>query len=372
MKKQCPMCAEYVEDTDIVCKYCGYDFNTQNTETESNNEVPVEETTTPLVLKASIVAGILGFLLFVGFIINILASIDTITDIEAPKEEITKEVQSNSKLLEEGKKSFDNGDYDTAAEKFDLIIKGNNLDKKAEANYYMGSIYKSRGLYEPAQNSFKKAYELNPNYNEAKFELMLMNMDNNDYESAGEMFVELLNNGFLKKDQVAKYFGDIVQRTSIIDDCVTDECKTISTKVLSVDPYNQYALQLLMYYYNNKGDEKAYFEYKDKYLTNVKYDKYEAINLFRGYLKLEYYTKALAVLDLLEKHGHDRADLERARAQVKYMREQYKQEKSGKTNTQTTTPQNNTSNANTEDEYDPYANIQVKSEGVRYVDRNAW
>lgn len=310
MNKQCPMCGEYIEETDIICKYCGYDTTTV-----------VEKTNYGPLIKFIILLTVFIALCIVAY--NVY-KVDSHSPVISTQEETKKEVVGNDSLFSSGLKAYNNNDYDTAAEKFDGILNSNDSNRKSEANYYMGMIYKSRDLIDSAQKSFKKALELDPNYAEPQKELMTIALNENDLETAYGFYSTLLDKKILSNKEIVEIFNTLAEGGICYD---TDDCPKLSQKILAIDKTNRYAITILLNEYKDKGDQKLYAEYLNKYLRNIEYSQSGAIELYNIYYNSEYYTKALEVLDMLEQHGYNSYQIERAREHVKQKREEYKEGK---------------------------------------------
>ena len=228
------------------------------------------------------------------------------------KEEIIKDT---SNFLQEGIEAYKNGDVDLAAEKFNEVL------NEPEANYYMALIYKKRNLIQPAIDKLKKAIELNPNYIEAKKEYMFINLDNGNGEEARKYFDELFAKNQLTKEEILKIFNAVADEY-----CQDDTCIQMAHKVITVDSRNETALAILLRDAINRGDEKAQIFVLEKILAK-EYD-YEIANQLLGlYVKNQYYTKGLKLLDTIEVHGYNSYEIERARNALQQMKEEYLENK---------------------------------------------
>ena len=236
--------------------------------------------------------------------------------VKTVKQEVVKDTSGS---LKEGIDAYNAGNIDLAAEKFDEVINGNG--NKSEAHYYMGMIYKSRDLDNSAKASFQKAINLNPEYLEPKKELMKIALTENDYSTAFELFNSLIDKNVLSKLETIEAYNSFVDKGLCYD---SDEGIKLSQKILKLDKNNKYALGILLNHYKDNADQKKYAEYLERYVRNVEYSRYAAVELYNIYYNSEYYTKALGVLDLLEQHGYNSYEIERAREHVKQKRDEYK------------------------------------------------
>lgn len=228
------------------------------------------------------------------------------------KEEIIKDT---SNFLQEGVEAYKNGEIDLAAEKFNEVL------NEPEANYYMALIYKKRNLIQPAIDKLKKAIELNPNYIAAKKEYMFINLDNGDGGEARKYFDELFAKNQLTKEEILKIFNVIANEYYEDETCIQ-----MAHKVITVDSRNETALAILLRDAINRGDEKAQIFVLEKLLAK-EYDYTIANRLLGLYVKNQYFTKGLKLLDTIEAHGYNSYEIERARNALQQMKEEYLENK---------------------------------------------
>lgn len=228
------------------------------------------------------------------------------------KEEIIKDT-SNS--LQEGIDAYNSGDLDLAAEKFDEVM------DKAEANYYMALIYKKRDQIEPALEKLKKAIQLDENYIPAKKEYMFMLIDLNDLEEAKPYYDELYSKNQFNKEEILKIF-----KATVDEYCNEPRCIDMASKVITIEPKNETALAILLNDAVDRGDQKAQINVLEKLLAK-EYDYDIANRLFGLYLKNQYFTKALKLLDTIEAHGYNSYQIDRARESVERMKAEYLESK---------------------------------------------
>ena len=123
------------------------------------------------------------------------------------------------------------------------------------------------------------------------------------------------------KDAIKEAYNSFVEQGLCYE---SDEGVKLSQKILNLDKNNKHALGVLLNHYKDNADQKKYAEYLDRYIRNVEYSRYGAVELYNIYYNSQYYTKALGVLDLLEQHGYNSYEIEQAREHVKQKRDEYR------------------------------------------------
>jgi len=369
INKQCPMCGEYINVNAEVCEYCGYTF--ENEVAENQEKVVEKENKDDLYCKfkksslgSKVFFTIIGTILF-GFalymigltIMAIFFSSTLQVDIPQNKEVVKERVLDNDELLKEGINSFNNNDLDNAAEYFDKILKSGNNTNKAEAHLYMGKILMKRNLADKAIEEYEIALSLNEHYLEPKIAMMEYYMkENRCDDKVRELYKSMKSN--ISNKLLESLFECL---TKYPDFAYTsgDEYKEMAERVYKANGNNMNALRVLRDYYHDKRDTKNELIYAEKILKK-QYDADEALRILNLYYQMEYYTKALEILDTMEQHGYNAEQVLRTRYYIQNKREMYKSRNNTQTNNEAT------------EENDPYAKIQPKYERVKYVDENAW
>ena len=150
---------------------------------------------------------------------------------------------------------------------------------------------------------------------------MKIALTENDYNTAFELFNSLIDKNVLSKLETVEAYNSFVEQGLCYE---SDAGVKLSQKILTYDKNNKYALGILLNYYKDNADQKKYAEYLEKYIRNVEYNRYSAVELYNIYYNSQYYTKALGVLDLLEQHGYNSYEIQQAREHVKQKRDEYK------------------------------------------------
>ena len=134
-------------------------------------------------------------------------------------------------------------------------------------------------------------------------------------------FDELFAKNQLNKEEILKIFNTIANEY-----CEDETCIQMAHKVITVDSKNETALAILLRDGINRGDEKAQIFVLEKLLAK-EYDYAIANRLLGLYVKNQYFTKGLKLLDTIEAHGYNSYEIERARNTLQQMKEEYLENK---------------------------------------------
>lgn len=320
--KQCPSCGEYIPVEAEVCEYCGENFTPvkqseteqvqdepvkaeAEVETESNteSETEVEEQSVDeknedekspknykliIFIISAIVIGLIGTL---GILYAVHSGIDTSFNVnksnKAKIPKILKSGKTSNAEINKAKDLYKNKELEKAAEIFQAEIDKND---NAVANYYMGEIYNDQGFSKIAIGYYKKANSNKKDFFEPKKRLAEVYSNRSEYEDAlsfGESALKLKPNDI----EMLKIMAGIYDSTDNSD-------KLLATykKIVKLDPKDSDANHYLGGYYYRQENYKEASVYinnllKAEYNTNVAYA------LVNCYFKMEYYTKAIEVLN---------------------------------------------------------------------------
>ncbi len=318
--KQCPYCGEYIPVETEICEYCGEHLTPayqseieQSQEVSGNNETEVAtETKTEneteeqsfvdkyldekspknykliIFIVSAVVIGLIGTL---GILYAVHSSIDTSFNVNKSNKAKIPKILKSGKIsnaeINKAKDLYKNKELDKAAELFQAEIDKND---NAVANYYMGEIYKDQGFSKIAIGYYKKANNNKKDFFEPNKRLAEVYSNRSEYEEAlsyGESALKLKPNDI----EMLKIMAGIYESTDNSD-------KLLATykKIVKLDPKDSDANHYLGAYYYRQENYKESSVYinnllKAEYNTNVAYA------LVNCYFKMEYYTKAIEVLN---------------------------------------------------------------------------
>jgi len=345
--KQCPICGEYIPIEAQECEYCGEKFVQEDTIPQE--ELPKDETSpedsadsdnendetdietysgsNPLKVKW-IVAFIVALIVFVGLILFGLAKIHDGIDLSfgslssksIHKPSIPKSISvshKSNKNIDKARELYKNKNTDAAAELFQAEVDSNN---NPVANYYMGEIYNDQGYRKIAISYYKAADAAKKDFYEPKKRLaqIYWDIDENDLamnyaQSAYKIKqkdIELLN-------LLASMYKYTEDENKLID---------IYRKILKIQPKNYDANYYLANYYYKKNDYKT----AAVHLANILSDNYNtdiAYGLVMCYVKVEYYTNAIEILNkIIANDPYEYYSATNLKNRVKELREGYKRE----------------------------------------------
>jgi hypothetical protein len=217
-----------------------------------------------------------------------------------------------------------------------------------------------RNLEAQAVQSYEQAVAMRGDYIEPKKALLTYYIDkNNCDDDTLQLYMSI--KGSVDKSIPEKIFNCKTDGYNMYYLSNKDEYKELAEEAYKANNANKSALELLMYYYDNKKDFKAELPYAEA-LLKQEYKAELANRILNMYYQMEYYTKALEILNVMEQHGSNAYQIERTRAFLQSKKEEYKNRNNPKPQAQT----------QTEEENDPYAKVQPKYERIKYVDEDAW
>ena len=122
------------------------------------------------------------------------------------------------------------------------------ITKKNDDVYFeLGSNYISQGMIEKAEEMYKKAIEINPNYFKAYFELGLIYYKQNKIEKAEEMYkkaIEINPNYVLAYSRLGRNY---------ISQGMIEKAEDMIKKSIEIDPNHDFSYQQLRRIYNRQG-----------------------------------------------------------------------------------------------------------------------
>lgn len=313
---QCPVCGEYIPADAIFCEYCGEKIAQEESVPENKpNEDYVPETNNKV---KYIVIAVLIFALAAGlaiFLFHKFSKFNNSFQIYADKPTTKEQPLDNSKSeLEEGKLLLKEQKYEKAAEIFQKAI---DKDNDPTAYYYMGEVYNEQGFSDMAIENYKKAVNNKKNFFEPLLKLALLYYEKGNTTLAleyGESAFKIKQNNKELLTMLAKTYEDMGN---------SDKAMQLYKKLVAVDPKNYDANYYIV---DNLLDNNKYKEaipYLQNMLKNG-YDYDASIGLAVCYIRTEYYTKAIEVLDtVLSKNPYDN-DAYRLKAMAINMRDDYK------------------------------------------------
>ena len=308
--KQCPSCGEYIPINAIKCDFCNEEL-VQNDECTEKEDVFVQESVqesienneqlskieeyandqkrnkirTILVIVISTIIGLFGTL---AILYKIHSSIDVSFNVDKTKKpSVVKDTVRSNSNIEKAKKLYNEKDIDNAAMLFQEEIDNNN---NPVALYYMGEIYKDQDFTKIAIEYYKQSIENKANFFEPNKRLAEVYLSRREYFDAqiyGEKALEIKS----KDLELLKTMVQIYDANSEVD-------KLIATYVdiVELEPENIIANGFLALYNYRKEDYKTAAVYIAN-LLDIKYDTDIAYALVNCYVKIEYYTKAIEVLN---------------------------------------------------------------------------
>lgn len=308
--KQCPICGEYIPVYATKCEFCNEEL-VQNEEcaekddtfekasvqdlSENNEQLSrIEEYASEqksnkiraiLIIVISAIIGLLGTL---AILYKIHSSIDVSFNVDKTKSQsVVKDFVRSNSNIEKAKKLYNEKDIDNAAKLFQEEIDNNN---NPVALYYMGEIYKDQDFTKIAIEYYKQAIDNKSNFFEPNKRLAEV------YYSRGEYFEAQVYGE--KALAIKPKDLELLKTMVLIYDSNSEVDKLIATyiDIVELEPKNIIANGFLAIYNYRNEDYKTAAIYISN-LLDVKYDTDIAYTLVNCYVKIEYYTKAIEVLN---------------------------------------------------------------------------
>jgi tetratricopeptide (TPR) repeat protein len=222
-----------------------------------------------------------------------------------------KSVKQN---LETAKDLYKSEKYEESAVLLQKEIDKNN---DAVANYYMGEVYRAQGYLKIAIDYYKIADERKSNFFEAKKRLAMTYLDKHDIDSAldyGEKAYSIN-----KKDK--ELLATLIHLYKIEED--DDRLLTLYQDLIKIDAKNYDANDYLAAYYFKRDNYKEAAKYIET-LLSIKYNTDVAYILAVCYAKVEYYSQAIRVLNLIEKNdSSEYYNVQNYKENMQYLRDSY-------------------------------------------------
>ena len=316
--KQCQICGEYVPVDAKTCPYCGenLDINQaieqQNYQSASDNEL-IENNTqnnsdlekcnkkfciiNRTLLKYSLITiSVIILLIVIIFFIFYVVNLNTDVTIEThDNNKITESKILDTNLSENIKQAkilYKEGKLDEAAQLFQDEIDSNN---DPVAYYYLGEIYKNNNFTKIAISNYKRALEYKKNFYEPLKRLAEIYTQKGENEVALDYANRALkqkSNDIEMLKTTAKIYRNLGNEEKLIQ---------ILQKIIEINPKEYDSNSYLAYYFYNQNKYKETIPYFQNML-NVVYDTNTAYGLAVCYAQIEYYSKAIEVLDLIIKN----------------------------------------------------------------------
>ena len=303
--KQCPFCGEYIPLDSEICKYCKESL-VNNIETRSTyqekgtNEVvqpDSEEKRTHTKTRLSyvlflILSTIVGGVLVLGMFFVVHRNIDvgfaTNEQVKARPHILSK---ANNGNLEKAKQLYKEGHIDESAQLFQNEIDSSN---DPTAYYYMGEIYREQGFSKIAISNYNKALENKKGFYEPLKRLAEVYLDKYENDKALEYATKAIK--MHPNDvELLKTIAQIYQNMGN-----SDKLLEIYKKIATLDKKDYSSNYYLANYYYQSEKYKEAIPYLNN-LINTEYNTDLAYSLAISYSQIEYYTKAMEILDLIIK-----------------------------------------------------------------------
>lgn len=314
---QCNCCGEYIPVGSSYCPYCGEPIKSEDEEITQDEEVKTER---PSYLK-NIFIGLIVLLLVCGFVFiafflfeKLNPEITLFKPNEPTRSSALIPKVSKSKGIKEAKILFEQEKFDESAEILQQEIENNNAD----AYYYMAEIYNKRNYVKLAIKTYKQAEVARDNFFEPKKRLAQLYWRMNEFDQALN-YAESANKINSSDLELLELLFQIYNYQNN-----TDKALAICKNIVNLDSKNYNANYYLANYYygkNNFRDTIPYLEnlLKDRYDTQLSY------TLVLCYAHIEYYTKAIEVLDkIIANDSYEYYYATYLKANVKSLREQYR------------------------------------------------
>lgn len=337
--KQCPICGEYIPVESEICEFCGEkliseNIKEENTEEHDNSDEPNDikdisdtneneqkpKSKTKLIIYFSIVL-VLGFLAVLFTLIKVNKGIDLSfnTQKEISKPKITKtvsKIKSSDKNIDIARELYKNKKTDEAAEIFQAEVDNNN---NPIANYYMGEIYNNQGFRKIAISYYKSADAGKKDFYEPKKRLAQVYWEKDETDMAlkyAESALKLKNNDVELLKTLALIYKEQDKDNKLLE---------IYPKIIKLEPKNYDANYYMANYYYKKGEYKT----AAIYLSNILSDHYDtdiAYGLVVCYVKVEYYTKAIEILNkIIDNDSYEYYSATNLKRRVMDLRDGYNQ-----------------------------------------------
>ena len=347
---QCKCCGEYVPHDTETCPYCGESLiNESNGEVAQDGSIIVQEELNSQEEIAQedqkfyeaknskqfnpVILYVLLFFVLIGlgfFVLNKLnPTITLFNSNENSSQNITSAIpkdedSSTAKGMDGAKELFKHEKYDAAAEIFQSEIDKNS---NPVAYYYLGEIYNKRGFTKLALRSYIRADEERANFYEAKKRLAEIYWQEDEDDKA----LQFAESAYKIKSNDMELLELLYRMYNYNND--TDKLISICKAIVKVDNSNYSANYYLANHYYSDDNYREAIPYMEN-LLKAEYNTRLAYNLALSYAHIEYYTKAMEVLDkIISNDPYEAEYASYLKANVKDMREQYRLEHTPKSPT---------------------------------------
>lgn len=313
--KQCPICGEYIPFDTKICPYCCEDISGQEVATKQDGQNSFEnelikdniqnkidsmdvdeqigKSNYSFLKYSLIITFVIIFSIAIVFLIFYLVNRNTdVTIIPHDNNSITE-----SKLLEgnmpenikQAKILYKEGKIDEAAQLFQDEIDSNN---NPVAYYYLGEIYRDNKFTNIAISNYKSALEHKKNFYEPLKRLAEIYVQKGENEIALDYANKAIKQN-AKDLELLKAFVQIYSNMS-----KEEELLQTHKKIVQLDKKDYNSNFYLAYHFYNRDNYKEAIPYL-KNLLDIAYNTETAYNLAISYAQIEYYTKAIEILDLI-------------------------------------------------------------------------
>ena len=339
--KQCPFCGEYIPVDSLKCEFCNEDLPHEEVAEEKANieeqEEFIEETDNPAeyveslvqkrfdneektnnkfkLIMTLLIAAVVGVAVTMGVLYKIHSGIDVSFNTDnSQKPSIVKKAIGSSANIDKAKKLYNDKELEKAAALFQEEIDKND---NPVANYYMGEIYNDQSFTKIAIEYYKQADRNKKDFFEPKKRLAQVYYGRGEYdqaESYGEKALKINPNDL----ELLKTMTEVYEEQD-----ETDKLLSAYKTIIKLEPKAKDANEYLAMYYYKRDDYKTAAVYINNIL-NIEYDTDIAYALVNCYVKVEYYTKAISVLDkIIAKDSYESYRASNIKSYVEDLRDGY-------------------------------------------------